>query len=49
MTEQERQQARCEGVDDDGSFDQSARFGLAMFLHLAELAVQNRLPMKLDY
>ncbi|HEY7064501.1 MAG TPA: hypothetical protein VII06_23700 [Chloroflexota bacterium] len=30
-------------------FDQAARFGLAMFLHLAEKSVAYGLPMKLDY
>jgi hypothetical protein len=32
-----------------GAFDQAARFGLAMFLHHAQLSVEHRLPMKLDY
>ncbi len=48
-SEQELERARRDGVDQDGPFEESARFGLAMFLHHAELAVQNRLPMKLDY
>ena len=31
------------------AFDQSARFGLEMFLRLAQLSVEHQLPMKLDY
>lgn len=38
-----------EGVEKDSSFDRSARFGLAMFLHFAQLSVENKLPMKLDF
>ena len=30
-------------------FDQSARFGLEMFLRLARLSVEHKLPMRLDY
>ncbi len=38
-----------EGVEKDSSFERSARFGLAMFLHLAQLSVEHKLPMKLDF
>lgn len=33
----------------ENGFDQSARFGLEMFLRLARLSVEHQLPMKLDY
>jgi hypothetical protein len=37
------------GASPKDSFERSARFGLAMFLHHAQLSVRHRLPMKLDY
>jgi hypothetical protein len=40
---------KFEGVEKDSSFDRSARFGLAMFLHLTQLSVEHKLPMKLDF
>jgi len=40
---------KSEGACSADLFDQSARFGLAMFLHHAELSVEHRLPMRLDY
>jgi hypothetical protein len=40
---------REEGVEAGDRYEKSARFGLAMFLALAELSVKHRLPMKLDY
>ena len=33
----------------DNPFEQAARVGLEIFQHLAEMSVQHRLPMKLDY
>jgi len=38
-----------DGAGSQDSFEQTARFGLAMFLHYAQLATGHRLPMKLDY
>jgi hypothetical protein len=38
-----------DGAEPQGPFDDSARFGLALFLDLAEKSVTHRLPMKLDY
>jgi hypothetical protein len=38
-----------DGACSEDLFDQTARFGLAMFLRLAQLSVEHRLPMKLDY
>jgi hypothetical protein len=38
-----------ESPDVDDSFEAAARFGLAIFLELAEHGVEHRLPMKLDY
>lgn len=40
---------RHKGAEADGPFDDSARFGLAVFLELAEKSVSDRLPMRLDY
>jgi len=40
---------RREGAESQDRFETSARFGFAVFSELADLAVQNRLPMKLDY
>jgi hypothetical protein len=40
---------KYDGAGREDSFDQGARFGLAMFLYHAEKSVQHRLPMKLDY
>lgn len=37
------------GADKGAPFDVSARFALGIFLTLTTLAVQHRLPMKLDY
>jgi hypothetical protein len=42
-------QWRQEGADYGAPLEQSARFGFAVFSQLAALAVQHRLPMKLDY
>ena len=33
----------------DGPLDQAARFGLAVFIELAEKSVAHRLPMLFDY
>ncbi|MEP6754412.1 MAG: hypothetical protein ABJA67_02840 [Chthonomonadales bacterium] len=38
-----------EGFSETDSFETCARFGLSMFLHLAQLSVKHRLPMKLDF
>ena len=35
--------------DLDGSFDQEARRALAIYTELATMAVEHKLPMKLDY
>ena len=43
------QPANREAADEAGSFAQSARFGLEMFLRLAQQSVEHRLPMKLAY
>jgi hypothetical protein len=40
---------KFEGVDKENTFDKSALCGLAMFLELAQLSVDHKLPMKLDY
>jgi hypothetical protein len=40
---------RQEGAELGAPFEKSARFGFAVFYELAQLAVQHRLPMKLDY
>ena len=40
---------KYDGAGSQDTFDQSAHFGLAMFLHHAQLSVEHRLPMKLDY
>ena len=40
---------RHEGAAPDSPFDDAARFGLSVFLELAERSVSERLPMKLDY
>lgn len=40
---------RRQGADRTAPLEQAARFALAMFIDLATAAVQNRLPMKLDY
>ena len=47
--EQERELWCLEAPKSGGSFQHAARFGLGMFLELAEKAVENRLPLKLDY
>jgi hypothetical protein len=44
-----QQQANREGTDEPGSFAQSARFGLEMFLRLSQQSVEHRLPMRLNY
>jgi hypothetical protein len=38
-----------ENAEHGAPFDATARFGLALLLHLAEQSVTHRLPMKLDY
>jgi len=38
-----------DGAGSQDTFDKTAHFGLAMFLHHAQLSVEHRLPMKLDY
>jgi hypothetical protein len=40
---------RLEGAEYGAALEQSARFGFAVFFELTEAAVQNKLPMKLDY
>jgi hypothetical protein len=40
---------KFDGAGSQDTFDQTARFGLAVFLHHAQLSVEHRLPMKLDY
>jgi hypothetical protein len=40
---------RTDGAEYGGPFDDAARFGLAVFLELAERSVEERLPMRLDY
>ncbi|MFL6237850.1 MAG: hypothetical protein ACJ76N_32330 [Thermoanaerobaculia bacterium] len=42
-------QWRQEGAEHGAPLETSARFGFAVFSELAALAVQHRLPMKLDY
>ncbi len=42
-------QWKFDGAGSQDTFDQTARFGLAMFLHHAQLSTEHRLPMKLDY
>jgi hypothetical protein len=46
---EELAQWRHENAEHGAAFDLTARFGLALLLHLAEKAVSHRLPMKLDY
>ena len=48
-SDEEQESWRREGVEPEGEFDDAARFGLAVFLELAEKSVTDRLPMKLDY
>ena len=40
---------RKEGAEADGPFNNAARFGLAVFVDLAEKSVREHLPMALDY
>jgi hypothetical protein len=40
---------KFDGAGSQDTFDRTAQFGLAMFLHHAQLSVEHRLPMKLDY
>ena len=40
---------KYEAFEKTDTFEKSARFGLAMFLHLAQLSVEHQLPMKLDF
>lgn len=40
---------RRDGACSKDTFDQTARFGLSVFLQFAEFSMQRRLPMKLDY
>jgi hypothetical protein len=40
---------RRNGAEFGAPFEDSARFGFAIFYELTQLAVQHRLPMKLDY
>jgi hypothetical protein len=40
---------KYDGAGSQDTFEQTARFGLAMFLYHAQLSVKHRLPMKLDY
>jgi hypothetical protein len=40
---------KYDGAGPQDTFEQAARFGLAMFLYHAKLSVEHRLPMKLDY
>jgi hypothetical protein len=40
---------KFDGAGSQDAFDQTARYGLAMFLHHAQHSVEHRLPMKLDY
>jgi hypothetical protein len=42
-------EGKFEGADKADEFNKSARFGLEMFLRLAQLSVEHQLPMKLDY
>ena len=40
---------KFDGAGSQDTFEHTARFGLAMFLRHAQLSVEHRLPMKLDY
>jgi hypothetical protein len=42
-------QWRYAGAEPGGPFDETAKFGLAVFLDLSEQSVAERLPMRLDY
>lgn len=43
------EQSRRENFNPGDSFDKASRFGLAMFLQLAEKSVNLSVPMKMDY
>ena len=40
---------KFDGAGPEDPFEESAQFGLANFLHHAQLSVEHQLPMKLDY
>lgn len=48
-SEAQLQQWKHDGPSAQDNFEQESRFGLAIFLHHAQLSVEHRLPMKLDY
>lgn len=48
-TEDDRVKWRLDVPEPGGSFEVAAKFGLAVFIELAERAIENRLPLKLDY
>lgn len=49
VEEPEISEWRRDAPEPEGPLDESARFGFALFSELAALALQHRLPMKLDY
>lgn len=49
MTASERGEAAAATPDEGAAFNESARFGLALFMELADEAGETCMPMKLDY